>query len=260
MSMRTVALLIGLAAAAFAPAARAEKVFINGVEVTGIANQRFENVTVRFDAQGNVHVDAPGYRVQLLDGTGRGGAAAPAPAPATPVYTDSGRVIYAEPSSFNRPLTATTSTTVATVAPAPPAAPAAPAQAVVAPPPVPQRSGPAPTKRYFLITQGSGGAAVAETIRVNINGLLAREIDSAGTQVIVDVTDRINPGPNSVTIMSTKKPGYVPGSSAGTFQVIVGEGRVEAGGRVVIDVPVVTYTRTAADAAAASRTYTLDGR
>ncbi|MDI7266888.1 MAG: hypothetical protein QME96_02710 [Myxococcota bacterium] len=255
--MRTVAFLIGLAAAAFAPAARAGKVFINGVEVTGIANQRFENVTVRFDAQGNIHVDAPGYRVQLLDGTGRGGAP---PAPTTPVYSDSGRVIYTEPSSFNRPLTATTSTTVATVAPAPPTAPAAPAQAVVAPPPAPQRSGPAPTKRYFLITQGSGGAAVAETIRVNINGLLAREIDSAGTQVIVDVTDRINLGPNSVTIMSTKKPGYAPGSSSSTFQVIVGEGRVEAGGRVVIDVPVVTYTRTAADAAAESRTYTLDGR
>ena len=50
--------------------------------------------------------------------------------------------------------------------------------------------------RYFLVTDGPGGGAVAETIRVTINGEVVREIDSSGPQVIVEVTssEADNPG------------------------------------------------------------------
>jgi hypothetical protein len=70
----------------------------------------------------------------------------------------------------------------------------------------------------------------------------------------------VNVGGNSVTMLSTKKQTFVAGSSSSTFQVIVGEGHVEAGGQVVIDNPLVTYTRTAADATANSRTFSLTAR
>jgi hypothetical protein len=119
---------------------------------------------------------------------------------------------------------------------------------------------PAPTKQYFLITQGTGGSAVGETVQVNINGHHVRTVDTAGSQVIDDITDFVNLGENAVTMMSTKKPTFVAGASSSTFQVILGEGHVEAGGRVVIDNPLVTYTRTAADATANSRSYTLRTR
>ncbi len=97
-------------------------------------------------------------------------------------------------------------------------------------------------------------------MQVNINGRTVRTLDSAGAQVIMNVTDWLNVGGNSVTMLSTKKQNYVAGSSSSTFQVIVGEGHVEAGGQVVIDNPLVTYTRTAADATANSRTFNLTAR
>ncbi|RMG13638.1 MAG: hypothetical protein D6729_14685 [Deltaproteobacteria bacterium] len=58
--------------AALLPLSAAAEVYLNGVDITGVRNQTFENATVRIDAQGNVHIDAPGYAVA---GAAPGGAA-----------------------------------------------------------------------------------------------------------------------------------------------------------------------------------------
>ena len=47
-------------------AARANEVYVNGVNVEGLTNQTFERVTVRLDEKGNVHIDAPGYTVKRV--------------------------------------------------------------------------------------------------------------------------------------------------------------------------------------------------
>ena len=39
------------------------RIFLNGVAVDGIRNQEFKNATVRVDAKGVFHIDAPGYSV-----------------------------------------------------------------------------------------------------------------------------------------------------------------------------------------------------
>lgn len=44
-------------------AAMAEGLFLNGVPIDGVRDQVFEDATVRIDSQGNVHIDAPKYRV-----------------------------------------------------------------------------------------------------------------------------------------------------------------------------------------------------
>jgi hypothetical protein len=56
----------------------AGSLYINGtlVEPRSLGNVSLQGATVRFDGQGNIYVDAPGYRVQAV------GVAAPAPAPA----------------------------------------------------------------------------------------------------------------------------------------------------------------------------------
>lgn len=285
--------------------AQAQKVYVNGVDCTGLVGARFEGATVTFDEQGNIRIDAPGYRVQVIQPGGSGGAA-PAPGATTTtttttttggsttrttagggqtvVYSDSGRAITTGTASYNPPIVEQTTTTVVTTTTGGGAATsrttgaaattggttaatgttgtAGGTAATTAPatPPARAAGSPAPTKQYFLITQGTGGAAVGETVQVNINGRTVRTLDSAAAQVIVNVTDWLNVGGNSVTMLSTKKQNYVAGSSSSTFQVIVGEGHVEAGGQVVIDNPLVTYTRTAADATANSRTFSLTAR
>jgi hypothetical protein len=60
-------------------AASAGSVFLNGVNIDGVANQVFQNCTVTIDAQGNIHITAKGYAV------GAPGATAPPPVvPGTP--------------------------------------------------------------------------------------------------------------------------------------------------------------------------------
>lgn len=68
-----------------APAARPaptskRKVILNGVDLENVEvpAQSFVNCEVRFDAQGNIHILAPGFQVKTLPA----GTTAPAPAPA----------------------------------------------------------------------------------------------------------------------------------------------------------------------------------
>ncbi len=63
--MRALALLLaaGLAGAA-APAAGAPSVTLNGVNIDGVAGQKFENCTVVIDERGNIHIEAKGYAVK----------------------------------------------------------------------------------------------------------------------------------------------------------------------------------------------------
>ena len=63
MKRRAFPTLMVLLLAGLLPAVAAADVYLNGVDITGVRNQTFENATVRIDAQGNVHIDAPGYAV-----------------------------------------------------------------------------------------------------------------------------------------------------------------------------------------------------
>jgi hypothetical protein len=70
-----VAILVALVASHAFGDAEARKVFLNGVEVGDLREQSFETCSVRFDAQGNVHITAHGYKVEAQ-------VAQPAPPPA----------------------------------------------------------------------------------------------------------------------------------------------------------------------------------
>jgi hypothetical protein len=280
--------LAGAAVILFAAPAQAQKVYVNGVECTGIVSARFEGATVSFDEQGNIRIDAPGYRVQVI----QPGATAPSTPPAgttttstttttsgtgssagsqTVVYSDSGRAMTTGPASYNAPIVEQTTTTVVTTTggssggtasttrPTTTGTTTGTTGTTATTRPATTSTSPL-TKQYFLITQGSSGASVGETIQVNINGHQVRTLDTASAQVIDDVSEFLNIGQNAITMMSTKKTSYVPGQATSTYQVIIGEGHVERGGQVVIDNPLVTYTRTAADATANSRSYTMSAR
>jgi len=57
----------------FASAAEAKSVFLNETNIDGVVGQHFDNCSVDIDAQGNVHITARGYKVQVQS-----------PQPATP--------------------------------------------------------------------------------------------------------------------------------------------------------------------------------
>ena len=77
MSMRARALYgalgIAMALGVWPVSAAATDVYLNGTRVNGLLrNQTFKNATVKFGAQGNVFIDAPGYTVQIYDAAGSG--------------------------------------------------------------------------------------------------------------------------------------------------------------------------------------------
>lgn len=56
--------------------ALAGSVYLNGVKIDGVTNQKFEKATVRIDEKGNVLIEAPGYAVKQVEG-GPGDVPAP---------------------------------------------------------------------------------------------------------------------------------------------------------------------------------------
>jgi hypothetical protein len=79
--MRTKAMIptvLALLLLAVPAALMARSVFLNGVEITHVTGQTFKNATVLIDGDGNIHIEAPGYKVKLVDDDGTGADPGPA--------------------------------------------------------------------------------------------------------------------------------------------------------------------------------------
>jgi len=214
--MRSLAFLVTAAALAAPPLALAgPAVTLNGVNITGVANQRFENVNVIIDDQGNLEIQAKGYAARV----------AGSPAPATSATSAS-----------------------APVAPRP-AAPA-PGPAVASTAVASNGSGTAQlTRRYFLATEQSLPDGTQYDVEVFINASWIRVVKSADPQVVTEVTRYLRPGTNKVTLSCVKKLQGVDRRNVGadvTLKVVVGAGNI-GGDHVMIDEPLLAMTRTAAE-------------
>jgi hypothetical protein len=218
--MRSLAFLLAAAAMTSPPPAWAgPSVTLNGVSITGVANQRFENVNVVIDAQGNLDIQAKGYAVRSASGPP---PSAPAPVlPAPPVDSP-----VPPPPPAPSPGSSARAGQVATAAPA-------------------QRL----TRRYFLATEQSQPDATQYDVEVFINASWIRVVKSADPQVVTEITRYLRPGSNKVTFSCTKKPqgGERRGAAAeATLKVVVGAGNV-GGDHVMIDDPLAVMVRTAAE-------------
>ncbi len=217
--------MIGLLlAASFASAG---EVYINGVRAQGMPVMTMENVTVRFDAQGNIWVDAPQYQVTVV----KGGTGAP-PAPASPASA------YPAPPSAPSAYPPPASTPAYTPAAAPAAYAPAPS---AAPPPAPASVaglGIAAGK-WWLVTEDNDSAG--QDVEVVVNGVSVRHVRSGETQAILDLGPYLRSGSNTISMRAA------PGSyGGGALVVYVGKGST-AGGTVRLDNPDIRYTRRAVD-------------
>jgi hypothetical protein len=215
--MRLLALLAAVTLGSPFPSRAGPAVTLNGVNISGVANQKFENVTVVIDAQGNLDIQAKGYAARVA---GVPSAAPPvaSPAPSAP----------------------------------PPAAPLPAAPSAASPGGTASGSpGPAGrlTRRYFLATEQTQQDATQYDVEVFINASWIRVIRSADPQVVTEVTRYLRPGPNKVTLSCTKKLQGTErrgGPADATLRVVVGAGDV-GGDHVMIDDPLAVMTRSAAE-------------
>jgi hypothetical protein len=229
-AMRTSMLVVAVITCWTAPAF-AEDVFLNGVRITGVKNQNFDNATVKIDSQGNVRILAPQYKVERLDTTHRGTAG-----------------------------TTKISTKSAPSTPRPPTiAPQRPTTKTASPPPAGGGSG--LSRRYWLVAEVSTPGMVQYRIEVRINGRLVRSFTDAEVPTPVEVTEYLRPGRNAVRVTAEKitEGGRRSESSRHWLRVVVADGHIE-GTAVVIDRPGVIFTRNAAQTDRASREFNLNAQ
>lgn len=208
--------------------ALAASVYLNGVRIDGVTNQKFEKATVRIDEKGDVHINAPGYAVRVET------ASAPQAAPVTPPP------VPAAP---------------APAAPAP--ATAAPAASAPAAPDAP----PTLTRRYWLVTEQAVPGMSEYDIDLYINSKWIRKLRNNEEQIITEITRHLQPGKNTVLLSPHKvvvgdRKSYSPQHY---FKVIIGEGNV-GGDNVMIDNPIIKFQRTAADTKDVSEEFILTTR
>lgn len=231
MSTMRTSLLVVAAIACWTTPALAEDVFLNGVRITGVKNQSFDNATVRIDSQGNIRILAPHYRVERQDTTNRG------PGGTTKITSTS-------PPSSPRP---------------PTIAPQRPATKTISAPPAGGGSG--LSRRYWLVAEVHSPGMVQYRIEVRINGRLVCSFSDADVPTPIEVTEYLRPGSNAVRVTAEKitEGGRRSESSRHWLRVVVADGHIE-GTAVVIDRPGVIFTRNAAQTDRSSREYTLNGQ
>jgi hypothetical protein len=213
MIMRVISLRLAFAAIAlwFVAMPAQAAVFLNGVNIDGLTNQKIDGVTVVIDGKGDVYLTAANIKVQQVD-----------VAPAT-------KPVVSPPAAPPSP-------------PSPPAAAPATTAAVATP------TGLAPTKRYYLAAEHNGPGMAQYDIDVFINSVWVRRLLHSEGQVVLEITAQLKQGKNVVHFSAQKRVVGERKSSSPlhTMTVHVGEGH-GTGGQVTIDDVQVEYARTAAE-------------
>jgi hypothetical protein len=227
------AVVLTLAAPAWAGS-----VFLNGVNIDGVTSQKFEKATVQIDEKGNVLIDAPAYKVEVQGPPPV--AAAPAPQVALSTVPASGTPVTVPLTTGGQPASANPVPAVATL----------PAPAAPAPPQI--------TLRYWLVTEQNAPGMTQYDIDMYINSRWVRRLRGDDEQVIVEVTKLLTPGRNTVLLRAHKTAEGQRKSYSGSqyFRVILGSGNV-GGDKVLIDRPLVSFERTAAQTDDASQEFTF---
>ncbi len=119
------------------------------------------------------------------------------------------------------------------------------------------------TKTYFLVTEQTPVGMTEFDIDVAINGKVLRTLRSGDEQLVVDVTKHLKPGHNTVLFHARKsladKEAPKSHSKTHIFRVIVGEGTM-SDTHVLIDKPVVTFTRNASEQTDVSQEFNFTTR
>ena len=65
--VKNISLIVVLIVLTGVTAAQAGKVYLNGVDISAVRGQTFKQATVIIDSNGDIRINAPGYKVELVD-------------------------------------------------------------------------------------------------------------------------------------------------------------------------------------------------
>lgn len=127
-------------------------------------------------------------------------------------------------------------------------------------PPDPRAPAGKVSRRYFLVTEHTPPGTQYD-LAIFINAQWIREVKASEPQLVMEITKYLRPGPNKVTLAATKR---IQGSRLAygadvQLKIVIGEGNV-GGGHVMIDLPLVETTRTAAEIEDTTEEFVVDAR
>ncbi|MBW1809446.1 MAG: hypothetical protein JRJ87_14720 [Deltaproteobacteria bacterium] len=173
----------------------AGSIYLNGVRIDGVTNQKFEKCTVTIDAKGDVHIDAPGFAVESKTGT-------------------------------KQPVEATTAAKA--------------------------------TGRYWLVKEENYPGKTQYDVDIYINNVWFKRIRSNQEQIVLEISKYLRPGSNVLHFAATKNVGKTRKSFSpqSYMRIIIGEGNI-GGNNVMIDNPLIKYSRNASETQDFNDEYTI---
>lgn len=116
------------------------------------------------------------------------------------------------------------------------------------------------TRRYFLATEHSQPGTQYD-LAIFINAQWIREVKSTEPSAVMEITKYLRPGPNKLTLAATKRLAgqRLAVTQDAALRVVVGEGNV-GGDHLMIDVPLVETTRTAAEMDDRTEEFVIEAR
>jgi len=185
------------------------------VRVNGLKNHTFQGCRVQFDAAGNVHITAKGFKIKAIPQS-------PAPRKLPPTVRRAG------PPPTPKP------------APPPPVARPRPQPKKIKPPPRPRFN---PALKYFLVSQNTRPGFVQYDVDVYINQRWVRKIRNRDSQLLFEVNKYLKTGKNTVHFAATKNydgKGRLSTRASDQIRVIIGTG-TRGGGTVNITESLVEF-------------------
>jgi len=216
-----IAIVAALAGAPFrAPASPA--ITLNGVNIEGVTDQKFENCTVVIDGMGNVDIQAKGYAVRTSE----------EPPRSKPQQAGSGGGVSLKPGVWSGGGVATSPTLPA----------------------------PKVSRRYFIAVENTPPGPQFD-LGIFVNAQWIREVKSNEFSAVLEITKYLRPGQNKVTLAATKRivGDRLAYTKDVSLRVVGGEGNIGAD-HLMIDVPLFETARTAADMDDKTEEFVFDAR
>ncbi|NMB74819.1 MAG: hypothetical protein GYA21_06780 [Myxococcales bacterium] len=117
-------------------------------------------------------------------------------------------------------------------------------------------------KHYYVVTETSRPGVTGYTIQVMVNDRFLKALSDDIPQDVVELSEYLREGQNTVSFRAVRLQGRTPKSNlaSDTFSVLLGEGKGEPGGQLVIDEVLGEFKVTAADSGEKAQSFTVRAR
>jgi hypothetical protein len=118
------------------------------------------------------------------------------------------------------------------------------------------------TKKYYVVTDITKPGVTGYTIQVIVNNKFLKDLPDSIPQNVLELNNYLNEGTNTVSFRAIRPAGASAKSTepSDAFSLVLGEGKGDPGGQLVIDDILAEFKVTAIDTGEKAQTFTIRAR